>query len=129
MKLKKNSLLVLSIVGIVLLGVGIAGMFFISKTNSSCIPFNIFLSKDGDNGVKISWETEDSCVGYVLYGESAYEIERVAINAENLGKSNSHEVTISSLLSSNIYHFIVVSNEQPYGNNGKPVSFSLTDLN
>ena len=129
MKLKKSNLLIFSTLGIVLLVVGIAGIIFDSKMNSSCTPFNVFLSKNGDNGVKISWKTEDSCLGYVLYGESSYEIERVGIDIDNLGKTKSHEVVVSSLLRSNLYHFLVISNEQPYGNNGKPVAFSLTDLN
>jgi len=120
--------LLLSILGCSLLFLGGIGVVLVSRRTPSCIPVNVFLSKKGDNVVEISWETKDSCLGYVLYGESSYEIERVAINPENLEKSREHEVTINNLLSTNSYYFIIVSDEQPYGNNGKAIAFSLKDI-
>jgi hypothetical protein len=127
MKVKKNILKILIASSLLLLVLTVVGIIYTSK-QVSCTPYNVFLSKVGDNSIKLSWRTKDACLGYVLYGESAYDIERVAINSENLGKSKQHEVTIPNLLSTNDYHFIVVSNEQPYGNTGKPITFSLGDL-
>ncbi len=128
MKFKKSDLKISFILGCFLLLLGGAGILLGSKDSISCTPINVFLSKDGDNVVKVSWETEDACLGYVLYGDSSYEIERVAINPENLEKSREHEVTITNLLSTNAYYFIVVSNEQPYGNSGKPIAFYLDNI-
>ena len=128
MKFKKKSLLILSILSCLFLLLGGVGVVLSLRKTPSCMPVNVFLSKDGENVIKISWKTRDSCLGYVLYGESSYEIERVAINPENLEKSREHEVTINNLLSTNSYYFIIVSDEQPYGNNGKAVAFSLRDI-
>jgi len=128
MKIKKKSLLILSVFGCLLLLFGVVGIVLVSKRTSSCMPVNIFLSKEGDNVVQVSWETKDLCLGYVLYGESSYEIERVVVNTENLEKSKNHEVTIPNLLSTNAYYFIVVSDEYPYGKNGKAIAFSLEDI-
>ena len=94
-----------------------------------CTPVNVFLSRNGDNSIKVSWETENACLGYILYGDSSYEIERVAVNSENLGKSKEHSVVISNLLTTNAYYFVIVSDEQPYGNNGNPIAFYLNDIN
>jgi len=128
MKFKKRNLLISSISGCLLFLLGGIGVILISKGSSSCMPINIFLSKEGDNIVRISWETKDSCLGYVLYGDSSYEIERVAVNPKNLEKSRKHEVIVPNLLSTNTYYFIVVSDELPYGKNGKAIAFSSGDI-
>lgn len=128
MKLSKKDLKISSLVGGVLFLLGIAGIFSISMRTESCVPYNVFLSKGGDNIVEISWNTRDACLGYALYGDSPYEIERVAINPDNLGKEKKHKVTISNLLSTNAYYFIIVSDEQPYGNDGSAVAFYLDNI-
>ena len=128
MKLSKKVLKTSSVVGGVLFILGIVGIFSASVKTKSCIPFNVLLSKGGDNVVEISWRTRNACLGYVLYGDSPYEIERVAINSDNLGKVKKHEVTVSNLLSTNAYYFIVVSDEQPYGNDGSAVAFYLDNI-
>ena len=128
MKFKKKNLIIASCIGCLLIAVGIVGFLFEGSGSSSCDPFNVFLSKTGDNSVKISWSTNDACLGYILYGESSYEIERVAVNTDNLEKAKEHSVEVGNLLTTNSYYFIVVSGEEPYGNDGKPIAFSLTDL-
>ena len=128
MKINKREFVIGLCLGSILLAGGIAGVISNSRGNFSCTPYNVFLSKEGDHKISVSWSTRDSCLGYVLYGDNSYEIERVAINPDYLGKSKDHTVIIPDLLSTNSYYFIIVSDESPYGNNGKPIAFSLEDL-
>lgn len=128
MKIRRRGLIITLCVGCFLIILSITGISVNSRNKSSCDPFNVFLSKTGENNIEVSWKTKGSCLGYVLYGESSYEIERVAVNADNLGKNTDHKVKIGNLLSTNSYYFVIVSGEEPYGNNGKPIAFSLMDL-
>lgn len=129
-KVSKKGLIFTSVVGFVLCSFSVVGMLIKIKEeeNSVCQPFNIFISKTGENSIDIKWETEESCLGYVLYGEDAYEIERVAVNTDSLGKGKDHTISISGLLTTTTYYFIVVSNEEAYGTNGKPISLLLKDI-
>ena len=131
MKLSKKGLLILLGVGFLLLVFGGGGLILnLQKGNEMelCRPINVFISKEGDHGINIEWETEKKCLGYVLYGESAYEIERVAVNTENLDKSTKHQISISGLLSTTTYYFIVISDDNAYGSSGNPISLLLEDI-
>jgi len=132
MRLNKRTLRICLIASFFLILLGGSGLYFLNvrKTEDTlCKPINIFLSKNGENGIDINWETKGDCLGYVLYGESSYEIERVVINTGNLGESKKHEVSISGLLSTTTYYFIVVSDDDAYGRNGQPISILLEDIN
>jgi hypothetical protein len=127
MKIKRNILTILIVFGFLAVSLGIWGITY-SIRNRSCIPINVMAKKRGDNSIEISWETEAYCLGYILYGDNGYEIERVGINPEKLGKSKTHEIVIENLLSTNTYYFMVVSNEKPFGRNGKPIVLSLDHI-
>jgi hypothetical protein len=129
-KVSKKSLVISSVFGFLLCCFSVVGMLIKikEKESSVCQPFNIFVSKTGENSIDIQWETEGNCLGYVLYGEDVYEIERVAVNTDSLKKENNHSISISGLLTTTTYYFIVVSEDEAYGKNGKPISLLLKDI-
>lgn len=130
-RIDRKALILSSIAGFFLIILSIGGLYLVHRNRSDviCKPYNIFLSKNGDNGIDIEWETKGKCFGYVLYGENSYEIERVAVNTDNLEKDKKHNVSISGLLSTTTYYLIVVSNDSAYGRNGQPIAVLLGDIN
>jgi hypothetical protein len=130
-KVSKKSLVISSVFGFLLCCFSVVGMLIKikEKESSVCQPFNIFVSKTGENSIDIQWETEGNCLGYVLYGEDVYEIERVAVNTDSLKKENNHSIYIFWAINYyNVLLYCCISEDEAYGKNGKPISLLLKDI-
>lgn len=101
----------------------------LGSTSSDCVPYNVFVGKGEKNfSVDIAWSTRAECVGFVQYGRDRDNLDQVVVDIVNIRKSKSHKVTIEQLLTTEVYYFLVNSQEQAYGNNGVPLEFVMENL-
>ena len=117
----------------ILLGVILVFVFKVQGSNESssisgCTPFNVELSRgENDFQLFIDWNTQDECLGYVMYGDDRESLDLIAIDTQKLS-SKSHRVAINKLLTSKTYYFVIQSDDITYGDKGIPLSFSLSSL-
>ncbi len=94
-----------------------------------CTPVNVVIKKGEDeNTVDISWETREKCMGYILYGYTANDLNLVGIDLKNEISSKKHYVVISNLVSTKRYYFTIISDDVTHGKNGLPIQFSINSL-
>lgn len=123
------------LIGFFVLFVGVLFVFVFKARGSDeigaiaqCVPYNVSLVKgENPHQVFVSWSTEAECVGYVMYGDKRDELNLVAIDTEDLSAKR-HSVLMDNLLTTKNYYFIVNSGNVNYGDNGVPLSFSLSSL-
>lgn len=98
-------------------------------TERDCVPYNVFVMRgENDFSVNIEWSTRAECVGFVLYGRDRGNLDMVAVDLVNKTRSTEHIVTLDQLLTTEVYYFLINSQEQLYGNNGVPLQFVLEEL-
>lgn len=103
---------------------GVAGV-----AEKDCVPYNIFIMRGQDDfSVDIKWSTRAECVGFVLYGRDRGNLDMVAVDLVNRSRSVEHIVTLNQLLTTEVYYFLINSQEQLYGNDGVPLEFVLDNL-
>lgn len=101
----------------------------LGSTSNDCVPYNVFVSKGEKNfSVDIAWSTRAECVGFVQYGRDRNNLDQVVVDIVNIRKTKSHKVTIEQLLTTEVYYFLVNSQERAYGNNGVPLEFVVENL-
>jgi hypothetical protein len=123
------SSIVISMVVILLVTKNVVGFDIGGVSTRDCVPYNVFILKaEKNHSVNIVWNTKADCIGFVQYGKDRSNLDMVAIDLVNKSKSKVHSVTLEQLLSSEVYYFLINSQEQPYGNNGIPLEFILEDL-
>lgn len=100
---------------------------FISQGN--CTPFNLFVSKgEMEYSAKIVWETKGECMGFVQYGLNKEDLDRVGIDVLNGYKGKKHEIVLEKLLTKEKYFFLINSDGEAFGNNGRPLELVLSNL-
>ncbi|MFA5633659.1 MAG: hypothetical protein WCY00_02295 [Candidatus Dojkabacteria bacterium] len=105
------------------------GLSILGDSTEGCVPYNIFISKGERNfSVDIAWSTKAECVGFVQYGRNRDNLDMVVVDTVNMKKSKNHKVTIEQLLTTELYYFLINSQEQAYGSNGVPLEFVLENL-
>jgi hypothetical protein len=105
------------------------GFDIFSLSNRDCVPYNVFVTKgDNDYSVNISWSTRKECVGFIQYGSQRDGLNSVAVDQVNKVKSKSHLVSITTLLTSQKYYYLVNSDDVAYGFNGSALDFSISSL-
>ena len=120
---------VVSLASVILVTKNVVGFDVVGISTRDCVPYNVFIQKGRKNySAQISWSTKAECVGFVLYGRDRSNLDMVAVDLENKSKSKEHTVFIEELLSSEIYYFLINSQEQAYGSNGVPLEFVLENL-
>jgi hypothetical protein len=134
---RKNIFYILGLIGILsisfssvlLLTKNVVGFDVIGVSSRDCVPYNVFIERaEKDHTVNIKWSTKAECIGFVQYGRDRSNLDMVAVDLTNKSKSKEHIVSIGQLLSSEIYYFLINSQEQAYGNNGVPLEFILGNL-
>ena len=119
----------ISFSSVLLLTRNVVGFDVIGISSRDCVPYNVFIEKgEKDYSVEIKWSTKAECIGFVQYGRDRSNLDMVAVDLTNKSKSKEHTVSIGQLLSSEIYYFLINSQEQAYGNNGVPLEFILGNL-
>ena len=122
-------IVVVSITSILLLTKNAVGFDVVGISSRDCVPYNVFIQKGEKNySAEVSWSTKAECVGFVQYGRDRDNLDMVAVDLMNKSKSKVHKVTLDQLMSTEIYYFLINSQDQPYGNEGVPLEFVLEDL-
>ena len=130
--MNRNNLVI--ILSVVLLMLGVSTVFVYKARGSSerelvsgCVPYNVSIHREEEYQAVIEWSTEESCLSYVMYGDDRNSLEYIAIDHEEISAKR-HKVLIEKLLPSKIYYLLIYSGGDSYGNNGLPLSFSLSSL-
>lgn len=126
----------LIISGSIVLLLGIVGLFVFKvfgsnelENVSKCTPFNVEVSKgQQEYSVNIAWKTKEVCSGFITYGEGEDELDLVSVDIQNGVKSNTHIVTLYSLVSTKTYYFSIISDSVNYGKNGLPILITPNSL-
>jgi hypothetical protein len=122
-----NVLLTLSIIItvflLVLIGRDFLFSYFDDDSTESCNPYNILVEEVETYKVNISWQTDDKCIGYVKYGLSINDLPYQSISNSSQ-KGSEHLVKIDKVQPGFNYYYIVVSDNQEYGVNGLPLTFT-----
>lgn len=106
-----------------------AGSFSLFTSDSSCTPYNVFVSKGTeDYSAVIEWYTKGKCVGFVRYGKDMNDMENISLDSLGGNRGNSHKVVIEGVVTTTRYYYLIVSDGQSYGNNGSPLHFVLEEL-
>lgn len=127
------------IIGLTVIVVSISVVLFLKKNvvsfddffvpQNSCTPYNLFVTKgDDDFSVKIVWETEGKCLGFVQYGVNRNSLDKVGIDTVYGYRNQRHEVVLEKLLTKERYYFLINSDNVGFGNNGRALEFILEKL-
>ena len=123
------SVLVISIASILLITKNVVGFDVQGFSIRDCVPYNVFIRKgEEEHSANIVWSTKAECIGFVQYGRDSSNLDMVSVDLVNKSKSKDHIVTISQIMSTDIYYFLVNSQEQAYGSSGAPLEFVLGNL-
>jgi hypothetical protein len=98
------------------------------KNISGCIPHNLRIVNLEKNSYTVEWNTEDECLGYTKYGKSISEQTDIASSTNGYTPSNTHKVIVDGLKPEENYYFVVYSNGEYYGNDGKPLEVKTLGL-
>lgn len=123
------SIFLITVSSVLMIRNTVVGFDILGSTNRNCSPYNVFVKRgEKDFSVDISWHTKGDCLGFVMYGKDRYNLDMVAVDVVNSRSSRFHTVTMEKILTSDVYYFVINSQDQPYGNNGVPLEFTLGDL-
>lgn len=89
-----------------------------------CTPNEYSFLMDGSD-FSVSWTTRDECSGYLLYGESKDEINKIVFGDAGSQSSKEHSARVEGLSKDNEYYFTVVSDEKMYGENSEAILVRL----
>lgn len=107
----------------------VVGFDIAGATEMDCVPYNVFVMRgEADYSVDIRWSTRAECVGFVVYGRDRGNLDMVAVDLVNKSSSTEHVVTLNQLLTTEVYYFLINSQERMYGNKGVPLEFILENL-
>jgi hypothetical protein len=134
---KRNIFYILGLLGIITISISsvllltrnVISFDVIGVSNRDCVPYNVFIRRgEREHSVDVEWSTKAECVGFIQYGRDRSNLDLVSVDLENRSKSKEHIVNIDQLLSSEIYYFLINSQEQAYGHNGVPLEFVMENL-
>lgn len=132
-----------TIVGIFLLLLGItAGVYlveigpqsFTTRAEPEITPFDVRVTNVSERSFTVSWKTEASTIGLVKYGTNSTKLDLSALDSRETSGGEAersylaHYVTVSGLMPSNGYYFVIVSGTASaiYDDNGDPYQVSTT---
>lgn len=123
--------------GLIALGVGILGLFgsfflvlrqvdFSGQSAPGEVPQQVKLTNLTENSASISWVTNDTASGAVVYGVRQ-DLESNMTTFDDRGgniTSLLHHATLKNLKPGSAYYFRIVSGSSTFDNQGKPYVFS-----
>lgn len=107
---------------------------YIGRAQSSPVPKNVVITILSSNSFSVSWTTDRPATGAIILREeknlSAKRHERIFFDdkLKNYTPNSlftEHYVTVSGLTPGKTYHFIILSGEKRYNNQGKDYQVSL----
>ncbi len=116
-----------TILGLFILVFGLAAGLVLLQTRqifklgaaTDVAPDNVRVSNAADTSFAVSWVTAKESLGFVKYGNSATNLDKVA-NDPNKNPSFTHTVSLSGLNPNTSYFFKINSGGQDFDNNGAP---------
>ena len=91
----------------------------IFNPKKDCTPFNMLVNKDSKQEVVITWETKGRCTGVVKFGR---DVESLDYWLSSKLQEDKNTVSIDTSVYKNIRYFIIISNNEVYGLDGKAIS-------
>jgi hypothetical protein len=124
---KPNKLKIPTIIGVVILMVGLAtGVFLIQNkqifnlgAQISTPPKDVRVTNITDNSLTITWTTQSETSGFVVWGDKKSSLDKTESD-EIKNKGYTHSVTIKGLSQSKTYYFKINSGGSEYDNNKIP---------
>lgn len=134
MKLNPVSKILLGIVAVLLVSSLTLGYFFVrdmgiplmGEGEVSCVPVNFKVSELEKSSFKVTWKTTEECVGYVIYGDSIDDTDKLATPSYGFEKRNSHSLLIDGLNPDTTYYLYIISDDEIYGEMGNVIQTSTT---
>ncbi len=83
----------------------------------ACTPKNYSVIEVSKDSAVISWQTDEECTGFILYGLNKDELGNISVNLGN-SSTKHHQVKLESLQSGKSYYYVINSEGKTYGNNG-----------
>lgn len=120
-----------TLIGLLIITIGIFGTSFLvrnlgplsSRATPSEIPQDVKITNISDNSLTISWTTQDTVAGSVLFWNEEKN-QKVAVDERdksgNAGFYKTHFVNLSSLKKATTYFFTLNSGKSSYNENGSP---------
>lgn len=127
--IKKNN--IPTILGIVLLFVGVFAGVFLLRTNqvfkigadATIVPKDVRVSNISDSATTISWITEAQTTDFISYGETE-NVNTIIKESEGDQKFFTHSITITGLKANTQYFYKINSDGTNFDNNGIPWQFT-----
>jgi hypothetical protein len=124
-----------TILGIFVLLAGVfAGVFFLKNTqvfkigaDASATPKDIRVSNITDNSVTISWTTDKETTGFITWGSSQNNANKVENEEANNQKFFSHNLSLTGLNADTNYFYKINSDGTTFDNGGIPWQFTTGD--
>lgn len=123
-----------TIVGLLLIVVGIAGYILYSQKNTirnnpAIVPAKVRITNISDNKFTVSWITGTETLGTVEYGvvgQKLMTVDKDERDGATAGKYRTHHITIEKLQPSTQYAFRILSGDKPvrFDNKGTPYTTS-----
>lgn len=128
--IKKNK--IPTILGLIILLAGtFAGVFFLNVrqvfkigASPADTPKDVRISNISDRSVSITWITDNESVGFVKWGVSENNLNKIENESATNQKHKVHQINISGLSPNSDYFFKINSNSNDYDNNSLPWKFS-----
>lgn len=124
MFMKKNLLIVSLFLFLIITGVLLAlnrervVSFF--DREKDCVPYNMLVTKEKSD-IIINWETKDVCTGIVKFGSDIEDLKHW-LSSSVVEEKN--RVLIDSSKYKDISYFVIISNGEIYGLDGKAISIN-----
>jgi hypothetical protein len=128
----KKRVTIPTILGIFVLLAGVfAGVFFLRNTqvfkigaDASASPKDIRVTNITDNSVTISWITDKETSGFITWGSSQSNTNKVENEGVDGQKYFSHNISLTGLTADTNYFYKINSDGTTFDNNGIPWQFS-----
>lgn len=128
-----------TIVGILLLLIGIGGGIFLveqrtsgpTKASVSIEPKSVQITNITDGSFSIVWLSEEPSTGSITYGTSASNTDVIAFDDRDIDNEakpyTTHHVTIRSLSPQTTYYFTILSSNKKFINGNNPYSITTPE--
>lgn len=92
-----------------------------SVSSSACQPIGYEVVDVGISSFSVQWDTQGECVGFLVYGESISDTDRIGTGEYGFAKKKSHEITVSDLSPGKTYYVYISSGDILHGEGGATI--------
>lgn len=92
---------------------------------SACQPTSYEVSDIGISSFTLQWESQSECVGFLVYGESVSDTDRVGAGSYGFAKKQLHEIEVTDLSPGKTYYVYISSGDVLYGEGGSTIQIKM----